>query len=54
MRGLFWKSFAMVSLLFGKRQEKGINGNKDENLGNDRIFLDMNNGDLFGCFGKFL
>ena len=34
-------------------QETG-EGNKAENLGNDRIFLDLNNRDLSGCFGKFL
>jgi hypothetical protein len=54
-RGLFWNFFAMVSLSFCKRREKGREGNKDENLGNDRrIFPDLNNGDLSGCFGKFL
>jgi hypothetical protein len=51
---LFWKIFPMVLLLFGKRQEKGTEGNKAENLENDRIFLDLNNRDLSGCFGKFL
>ena len=54
MRGLFWKIFAMILLSFGKRQEKGTEGTKAENLGNDRIFLDLNNRDLSGCFGKFL
>jgi hypothetical protein len=34
-RGLFWKFFVM-----------GTEGNKDENLGNGRIFSDPNNGDL--------
>jgi hypothetical protein len=34
-RGLFWTFFVM-----------GIEGNKDENLENDKIFSDPNNGDL--------
>jgi hypothetical protein len=34
-RGLFWKFFVM-----------GTEGNKDENLGNGRIFSNPNNGDL--------
>jgi hypothetical protein len=34
-RGLFWKFFVM-----------GTEGNKDENLGNCRIFSDPNNGYL--------
>jgi hypothetical protein len=37
-RGLFWKNFAMVLLSFGKRREKGTEGNKDEKLENNRIF----------------
>jgi len=34
--------------------EKGTEGNNDENLGNDKIFSDLNNGDLSGYFGNFL
>jgi len=54
MRGLFWKNFTMISLSFDKRRKKGTKGNKDENLGNDKIFPDPNNRDLSGCFEKFL
>jgi hypothetical protein len=37
-RGLFWKKITIISLSFGKRREKGTEGNKDEKLENNRIF----------------
>jgi len=53
-RGLFWKKITIISLSFGKRREKGTEGNNDEHLGNDKIFSDLNNGDLSGYFEFFL
>jgi len=50
-RGLFWKFFAMISLSFDRRWEKGT---EDEKPGNGKIFSDPNNKDLSGYFENFL